>query len=329
MISVLVTGAATTMGRALVESLLADTRVAHVLAVDRHRESEAIPFSHGKRLTYVKADIARSRNIRELLFGPAKDLGVQVVVHLAQCPDARAKGRRVHRENVEALRAILDLSDRHPSIRRVVLKSYAVVYRVSLDLPILVTEDHPLNLSPHAPQYIRDRVEADLSACARMGLMDAKVVVLRCAEALEEGAGSQLYDLINAPAALRPAGFDPMVNVATIADIVEALESALHGSGEGVFNIPGYDTLPLSECVRKWGTRSVPMPGILIRPLYRLRHIISGSEFSYGLNRQRLHLGLVLDGERARSVLKYQPTHPIDWPVGGPIRYTPPHQVKS
>jgi UDP-glucose 4-epimerase len=319
MISVCVTGATTPIGERLVRSLLADTRVGHVLAVDRQPVERALPFA-GSRLTYKSVDLTKSRRVHELLFGPARDLGVEVVVHLAQARSAYAEGSRVHARNVEALRSILDLSERHPTIRRVVVNSFGVVYRVGLDLPILVTEDHPLDLSPRAPQYVRDRVEADLTACTRMGLSDCEIVVLRCAEALGPGTGSQLFDFLDAPVAFRPIGFDPMVNVATVADIVRALELATHGSGEGVFNIPGFDTLPLSECGRRWGTTLVPMIGPVIRRAYAIRHTLTGSEFSYGLNRKRMHFGLVLDGTRAKQELGYVPSHPVDWPVGGPVR---------
>lgn len=319
MISVLVTGATTTVGERLVRSLVADTRVRHVLAVAKEPPDRALPFAHGNRLTYVQADLGRSRKLRELLFGPARDLGVEIVVHLAQHRSSYAKGKRVWADNVEALRSILDLANRHPTIRRVVLKSYAEAYKVSLDLPTLVKEDHPLNLSPRAPQYVRDRVEADLTACARMGLSSYETVVLRCAEALGPGTGSQLFDYLDAPIAFRPMGFDPMVNVATVEDVVTALEKATHGSGEGVFNVPGFDTLPLSEMIRKWGTPTAPLPGPLVRMAYSLRHTFTGSEFSYGLYRHRMHLGMVLDGRRAAEVLGYVPSHPVDWPVGGPL----------
>lgn len=317
--AVLVTGATTPLGERLVRDLLADDRVEHVLAVGLEPESRSLPFVGVRRLTYVQVDLTRQRQVHELLFGPARELGTEVVVHLAQHRNPRARGKRVHRSNVEALRSILDLSDRHPTIRRLVVGSHAVVYRVSLDLPTLVTEDHPLDLSPGAPQYVRDRVEADLTACARMGLADCEIVVLRCAEALAPGTGSQLFDYLDASVVLRPAGFDPMVNVATITDVVQAVEMAVHGRGEGVFNIPGYDTLPLSECIRKWGTVSVPVPGPLIRPVYDLRHLLTGSEFSFGLNRRRLRFGLVLDGTRAKQVLGYAPSHPVDWPMGGAV----------
>lgn len=318
MISVLVTGVASPIGERLVRSLLADTRVGHVLACAHLPRSQALTLPRTNRLTYVQVDLTRSRRVRQLVFGAARDLDVEVVVHLAQHRRAHLSGRKVHKLNVEALRSILDLTDRHPTIRRVVVKSYAAVYKVGLDLPVRVTENHPLDLSPGAAQYVRDRVEADLTACARMGLSRAEIVVLRCAEALAPGTGSQLYDLLEAPLAFRPMGFDPMVNVATIDDIIAALERATHGSGEGVFNIPGWDTLPLTEAIRKWGTPQIPAPGALIQPMYELRHRLLGTDFSYGMNRRRMHYGLVLDGTRAREVLGYVPSNPVDWPVGGP-----------
>jgi UDP-glucose 4-epimerase len=323
MISVLVTGATTPVGERLVRSLVADTRISHVLAVGSEKPSSSLPFAHGKRLTYIDVDLSKTRQVHDLLFGPARDLGVEVVVHLAGNHGAYQRGRRVHALNVEALRSILDLGHRHPTIRRIVLKSYAVVYKVSLDLPILVTEDHPINMAPSAPQYVRDRVEADLTACARMGLIDCEIVVLRCAEALGPGTGSQLYDYLNGPIAFRPAGFDPMVNVSSISDIVHSLELATHSSGEGVFNIPGFDTLPLSACIHKWGRAAFPLPGRLIKPVYQLRHRLIGSEFSYGLNQKRMHFGLVLDGNRAKAELGYAPDNPIDWPIGGPLNRRP------
>lgn len=314
--AVLVTGAASPLGQMFVRSLLADTRIRHVLAVDDLPPDKAQPFSHAGRLTWKPVDLTRTRKVRELLYGPARDLGVEVVVHLSEHMSPWGRGRRVYAQNVEALRSILELADKHPTIHRLVVKSHAVVYRVALDLPVQVEEDHPLNLDPRAPQYVRDRVEADLTACARMGLINCEIVVLRCAEGIAPGIGSQLYDYLDGPVILRPMGFDPMVNVAHPADLVRAMELATHGSGEGVFNIPGHDTLPLTEAARRTGKPVVPLPEFLIRPAYTLRHRIEGSEFAYGIQRNQMHLGLVLDGTRAQDVLGYRPAHPVAWPVG-------------
>ena len=213
---VLVTGATTPIGERLCRSLLADTSVEHVLAVGHHPPERALPFAHGKRLVYRQVDLSRSRAVHELLFGIARDLGVQVVMHLSKYRSVNARGSRVHALNVEAVRSLLSLSERHPTIRRLVLKSYVEVYQIQHNLPVLITEDHPLNMAGGAPQWIRDRIEADLTACTRMGLADLEIMVLRCAEVLAPGTGSQLFDYLSSSVCLRPAGYDPILNLLSI-----------------------------------------------------------------------------------------------------------------
>ncbi|MCB9762388.1 MAG: NAD-dependent epimerase/dehydratase family protein [Alphaproteobacteria bacterium] len=320
---VLVTGATTPFGERFVRRMLADPTVGCVVAVAREPRSQAaLPFhEHPERLVYCSVDLGHSRRAHELLFGPARDRGVEVVVHTALHRSALDRGKRVHATNVQALRTLLELGERHPSIRRFVFKSYGEVYQIQHNLPFMVSEDHPLNMAPGAPQWIRDRVEADLTACARMGLAELEIVVLRCAEVLGPGTGSQLFDYLDAPVCLRPAGYDPMMNLLSIEDTVQALDIAARAFGVlGVFNIPGADTLPLSECIRLWGRVGIPTPGSLMAPIYRARRRLRGHDFSYGMNRRRFHFGSVLDGTRARQVLGYLPENPIDWPAAEAAR---------
>jgi len=312
---VLVTGATTPIGERLVRSLLADTSIEHVLAVSNRSPDAALPFSHGDRLVYKSVDLSRTRALRELLFGVARDLKVSCVIHLSMHRSTAAHGARVHALNVDALRSLLHLCERHPTIERLVLKSWAEVYQVQHDLPTLVTEDHPLNMGAGAPQWIRDRVEADCTACTRMGMSDLEIMVLRCAEVLAPGTGSQLFDFLQSPICLRPAGFDPMMNLLSIHDVIIALERAARARGvQGVLNVPGADTLPLSECIIRFGKPEVPLPSSLITPIYRLRRRLRGADFSYGMNRRRFHYASVLDGTRASELLGYTPDHPIEWP---------------
>lgn len=311
---VLVTGATTPVGERLVRRFLEDPRIQSVLAVAI--QPEGLPFED-PRLTYRTVDLAHSRQTHELLFGAARDLGVEVIVHTSMHRSALDRGSRVRAQNVDALRGLMELAERHPTIRRLVVKSHCEVYQIQHDLPALITEDHPLNLQPKAPQWIRDRVEADLYACARMGMARLELCVLRMAEILAPGTGSQLFDYLEAPLALRPAGYDPMINVLSVDDAVEALERAARAFGVlGAFNVPGADTLPLSVCIQRWGTVGIPAPSAVITPVYRLRRRLRGHDFSYGMNRRRFHYASVLDGSLARERLGYVPSHPIDWPTG-------------
>lgn len=310
----MVTGASCPVGEQLVRALLDDSRVDQILAVTGE-DPDLFPIPPTDRLVVVQVDLVRARRVHALLFGPARDMRVDTIVHLATHRDATQEGRKVHAFNVEAIRSILQLAERHPTISRVVVRSDAAVYQISNDLPCLIGEEHPLNLAGRAPQWIRDRVEADITTCTRMGLSPVEIVVLRMTEALAPGAGSQLYDYLQSPICLRPAGYDPMLNVLTIKDTVGALQKAVHSGAQGVFNIPGADTLPLSTAIRSYGRIGIPVPGMWLNPLYRMRSRLRGHDFRYGMNRRRFHYSGVLDGTRAQEILGFVPSHPVNWPV--------------
>jgi UDP-glucose 4-epimerase len=149
----------------------------------------------------------------------------------------------------------------------------------------------------------------------RMGLSRLEIAVLRCAELFAPDLGSQLWDYLAAPVCLMPLGYDPMLNLLSLGDAARALALAARATGlVGAFNIAGKDTLPLSRCIACVGKRPLRIPGPLLGPLYRLRHLVERSDFSYALNAERFHHGLLLDGSRARLDLGYEPTQEVRWP---------------
>jgi UDP-glucose 4-epimerase len=308
MSGVLVTGASTPLGRALVCALADDARVSAVLAVAREARWDG---AHFPKLTYVPADLTRSRELRRLLFGPARELEVRAVVHAA-LPRSPLEGG--HALTVETTRELLYLCERHASIRRLVYRSFAEIYRIRPEGGGIIGEAHPLDLSRGMPSGVRDRVEADLTVCTRMGMAPTlSIAVLRFAELLAPSVGSQLCDYLGSRVCFRPLGFDPMMHVLSIEDAVAALVSAVFSDAQGVFNVPGADVLPLSRVVALAGRRGIAVPGPLLGPLYAARGIVRGTEFRYPLNRWRFHFSGVLDGRRAERELGYHPSRAIDW----------------
>ena len=322
MTRVLVTGATSPVGCHLVRALLARPGIDHVLAQGANDEPCGLDSMPAERLTYRKVDMSRAREVRTLLYGPVRDLGIDVVVHTPLDGGARAHGGKVHRLNVESTRSILAFAESHPTVRRFVYRSSADVYRIDPGEPTMVGEAHPLALSPSAPQRVRDRLEADITVCTRMGLAPMSIAVLRLAEILAPGCSSQLHDYLRSRVCLRPLGFDPMLNVLSLDDAVRAMVLAVESDARGVFNVPGADTLPLSEAVRLWGRMSIPLPGPVLAPLYEWRAGVLGMQFRYDMNYRRFHFSAVLDGTRARKVLGYEPLVPIRWPTG--VRLPPP-----
>lgn len=310
---VLVTAATTPTGQAIVRTLLADRDVEHVLGVAADPESAGLADVHDPRFTYARFDITRHRELRSLLFGLARSLEIDTVVHCAPHRSAMDRGSRIHALNVESTRALLELSEEHPTVSRFVFRSAGEVYAVGPAAASVIDEDHPLDLDPRAPQWVRDRVEADLTVCARMGMSRIEIVVMRFAECPIMGIRSQLLDYLGSRVCLVPMGYDPMLNCIAVDDLAEATRLAVRSDFQGVLNIPGRDTLPLSEIIWACGRRRVPVPGPLLAPAYRWRSRLKGTDFRYDLNRRRFHFGCVLSGLRAKEALGYEPAAWIDW----------------
>lgn len=313
MSGVLISGITTPLGRRLAERLV-DAGCCTIVGVGVEAQAQ-VGDSLPADVEYHQVDITHPRRVRRLLFGPAREHAIEAIVHLALHRAAQDAGPRVHRLNVDATRLMLRLAEDHPSISRFILRSSAGVYRQRADTPDLLREDQPVELSSTMPQWVRDRVEADVTVCARMGLSPLHVNVLRCAEILAPHMGSQFYDYLGSRICLRPLGFDPILNFLSLEDAAWAFELALGAPESGVINIPGADTLSLTTLIRRWGRDDIPLPGTLLGPLYRARARVKRTDFSYTLNVRRFHYNKVLDGTRARDLLGYVPSHPIAWPV--------------
>lgn len=306
--NVLVTGATTPLGIGLVDALLADSSVDRVLAVGGHG------FATWKdpRVSYRCLDLTHPRAVHDLLWGAGRTLAIDTVIHAMQHRDAHGHGRHVHAQNVDATRELVLGCARHPTIQRLVVRSFGEVYALAHSTPDLIDEDGPLDFDPAAPQWVRDRVEGDLVACCTHA-GELRVAVLRCAEILAPEMGSQLWDYLQSRICLRPAGFDPMLNVLSLSDAIVAFIAAIHRPATGVFNIVGYDSLPLSRAIEESGRLGVPIPSPLLAPLYQLRRRIAGFDFRYDLNLRRFHFGGVLDGKRASDELGYTPRTAVRW----------------
>lgn len=306
---ILVTGATTPIGRETVRRLVEHASVERVVAVGTDGDSAI----SDPRVEYVTTNLARHRSAHDLLFGVVREIEIDTIVHLALHRSARREGAHVRALNVDATRDLLKMAERHPTVQRFVFRSFSDVYHLRPDRPTIIEEDHPIELSPDAPQWVRDRLEADLVLCTAMGLSPLAITVLRMAECVAPESGSQLHDYLSSRVCLRPAGFDPMLNVLTVADAAHALTLAATSEAKGVFNIPGYGTLPLSRIIALSRRLDVPTPGPVVAPLYGLRARLTGTDFRYDLNELRFHLGGVLDGRRAKEELGYVPRMPVDW----------------
>lgn len=307
---VMVTGANAPLGRLIIAALLGRDDVELVLAIGAKGQEPPPP---DPRVVYRVVDLTRPRAVHDLVWGDAKQHGIDRILHGIHHRNARDQGRAVHRQNVESTRELLRACVDHPTIHRFVYRSFAEVYRFEHGTPSVIDESEALDFEPTSSQWVRDRVEADLDVCAHFG-GSLSIAVLRFAEIFAPDVGSQLWDYMQSRVCLRPLGFDPMVNVLSLEDAVAASVAALRSDAIGVFNIPGADTLPLSLAIMESHRIGLPIPGPLMAPLYSLRGSVTGLEFRYDINLRRFHFGGVIDGKRARDELGYEPRTHVTWP---------------
>lgn len=307
------TGATAPYGVATVRGLLLRPEVEHILAVGAEPGPGRLARVLDERVEYMQADLTHAREVRTLLYGPVRERGIDTIVHGAhhRPPVHRRLERLI---DVETTRTILHIVERHPTIRRLVFRSHADVYRVDAELPTLIAEDHPLELRGRLPQRVRDHVEADVMVCTRMGLAPVSIAVLRFAEIFGPDCGSQLWDYLGARVCFRALGFDPMLNLLSSEDAGTATVLAAASDAQGVFNVPGADTLPLTAAIDRSHRLCLSLPGPVLAPVYGLRRAASPAEFVFALNRDIFHFSAVLDGERARRVLGYAPNVHVTWP---------------
>lgn len=302
---VLVTAAGSPLSEALIRSLIACPEVHGVVAV--HPPGGAFPTQATPGVVRVHADLTRHRDVQNLLQGIAITSRVDAIVHTCLQPGAQEHEALTFRLNVESTRHLLSVAEEQVHIKRFVLRSFQDVYRVERDSPILIDENQPLELSVHAPQATRNHAEADLMACAKMAVSHMQIAVLRCAELLASEVAGELYDFLSSRVCLRALGYDPMLNVLSLADAVHALRLAVLSDAIGIFNIPGKDSLPLSELIHRAGQIGVALPGFILAPLYELRARLTGLQFDYESHRLRFHRGCILEGSKAREHLGYSP----------------------
>ena len=251
----------------------------------------------------ARADFSSYRSLRDLLSSQAlRD--VDTIVHvLSEEGDARA---------AIATRELLQLAEEQPGMQRFVLRSVARLYRTDSREPALIDEQHALDWA-RIPRALWAAAEADFTVCERIGSSRLQLLVLRCADVLSPLRDGALHAYLSSRVCLRPLGYDPMLNVLSLEDLARALSLAAVSGGSGIYNIPGRDTLPLSELIRAARRIDAPVPGPLLGPLYALRARLTRRRFDYLNDRVLFHYGAVVDGSKARRLLGYQPTSPISF----------------
>jgi len=314
-LAVIVTGATSALGRLLVRTLYYHPEIRFIVGLGIEPKPYYFDQFDSRKFHYFRTDLTHLRELRNLFYGDfIKDLRPDAVVHLAfrnRPNDPRAE--EAHRLNIQGTQNILAFALEVESIRKFIFRSSHIVYRVDPLNPVFLDEDSELNFSVKADRWVKDRVDADLYVRSKMDQKKLNIVVLRFSNLIGENFHSQLNELLNLKLAFLPMGFDPMVNLLHPRDAVHAIVLALlKREVRGVFNVPGRDTAPLSVFLRANKSRYITLPGPLIGMLNRFQRKLGITEYNYDVHGDRLYYPCLLDGQRIRTVLGYEPLNHVE-----------------
>jgi UDP-glucose 4-epimerase len=294
---VVITGNAGSLGRALVLELLKNPKL-DLIGVDR-RPLENIP----EGLTHLPLDLRRKS-----AFESIKKLAPQSIIHLGVIRNPqlhRMRRANTYYFNLESTAQLLRLAEKL-SIRKFVFLSTANLYGPSAQSQGLLNEDRPLHGADKSPEF-RDLVTIDMMVQSFFWKKpQTQTIILRPCHIVGPGlrnAPTRYFSLDRIPTIL---GFDPMIQLVHLSDLLRAISLSLRSDVRGIFNIAGKDAAPLSRIIRALERPSLPLPERLLKAL------AAGSFFSrrspFPANElDHLKYSCLIDDSRARHDLAFAP----------------------
>jgi nucleoside-diphosphate-sugar epimerase len=221
--AVVLTGAAGSLGRRVLQRLADDPAVGRIVALDLV-EPPSVPAG----ATFVAADLATG-DIKPVLEGAS------TVIHLAFSAGSDVEEEGTARANVEGTRHLLEAASA-VGARHVVLVSSATVYGAWPTNPVPLTEEAPVRPNPGAGYAVQKAEIERLGAEWCAAHPGTTVSVLRPAVAVAEGERSWLARSLVLTANVR-AGDDPPMQLVHLDDLAEAVVLAHRERLDGPYNV--------------------------------------------------------------------------------------------
>jgi nucleoside-diphosphate-sugar epimerase len=243
---VVVTGAATGLGRLFVERLAMRDDLDGLVGLDT-------------ATARVDGVVWRTLDVRDPLLA-TRLAGATTVVHLATSYDVTEPASARRALNLRGTAQVLACA-REAGARRVVLVTSSDVYGVHPDNPVPLPDDWPLKAEPDDETLVGDHVEVERLAdhARRAGL---EVTVLRPATlvGLAEVYDGQVLRQLGAPRLLALRGIEPMWQLCHVDDLLAALELAALGLVQGGLAVACEGALAQLLVEQATGRRRLELP---------------------------------------------------------------------
>lgn len=221
----MLTGAAGSLGRRVVELLVADPDVGTVVAIDAVTFTAPPPAG----VRYVTADLS-SGDVKPLLEG------ADTVVHLAFAAGQAVEDEATVRANMESTRRVLEAAG-DVGVTHIVLMSSATVYGAWPGNPVPLTEDASVRPNPGASYAVQKGEIERLGADWVAEHPGSTVAVLRPAVAVAGGEWSWLAQSLGLGAGIRAGDDDPPFQLLHLDDLASAVDVARRARLDGPYNV--------------------------------------------------------------------------------------------
>lgn len=312
--NVLITGVTSTLGRQVANQLYFDNKIGNIIGTAVLEKPYYFDDFDPKKFLYKKIDILKGRQLHNLFLAEDfKMAEIDTVVHLAFYNRLDEYTEESHKLNVDGTKNLLDMCVDNSLIKKFVFKSSHIVYRIEANNAVLLDEESDLNFSKNVDQWVKDRVDADMICQSRMDSKNINVVILRPTNIVGRNIHGTLNAYFDSPICLKPMGYDPMINLIHVRDVVTAIQQCVHKNVHGIFNLSGRETAPLSEFIRLNGARKLSLPGPLIPAVNTVFRRLGLTRHYYRVEADLMYYSTLLDDNKAKSVL--------DWEAKNHIRF--------
>ncbi len=312
--NVLITGVSTSIGRHLASHLCDDKRVGVVLGVARDEKPYYFNDLPSDRFIYRACDILKYRELNNLFLSRTfKDAQINTVVHLA-FKTRISNSEDVHELNVNGTKALLERCIATQTIQKFIFKSSNTVYKLRPHNPVFLDENADLNFDTDADQWIKDRVDADMICRSFMDNKRMNIVILRMSNIIGRNVGGQFNAYFDSPVIFKPMGFNPLINLLHMKDVIQAIKLAVFKRGaQGIYNIAGQDTAPITTIAELARSRVVSLPEPVLPLVNWVQRKMGMTTYYYSVDRERQKYTALMDIGKAERELGYRPTGRVEF----------------
>lgn len=270
-----------------------------LIGVDR-RKFEDRP----KDIIHYQIDIRRKKT--EEIF---RRHYIKTVIHLNIIHNPRVSSKEHYEFNLTGSSNLLELATKY-KVSQFIFLSSADIYGPSPDNPLFIPEGHQLYGSKNIP-LLRDLVETDLLVQSYFYKAPEMITtILRPCHIVGHDINNGIMQYITGKVVPTVAGFNPMIQIIHIRDVLDAIALVIKTRERGIFNISGQDQIPLLTFLREMKIRHIPIIPPLEKPIFK-------GLFSMGLTSLHpeqidfLKYPCMVDDTRARERLLFSPKYRI------------------